>query len=758
MFIPDFIAHAGSMTHAIEADHPGVNLTFGMVDYHQAIGYDDGDGWVYHVDVGSFVNATTFPGALNASTFLNAFNDIDLSDNLFRASSISALYGALEGDGLNWTVGAHHVIVSIAAQTPNDPNYPINQCVAPLGNLATSCLASTCEPSNAPVGTESPTNYTIPTCEGWANSSNGNASDSIAALASNSSACTASVLHQCTVDTITLPSALTDPNSSTWVFSNGTHSVASRLTNNSASVIAAGCDLANATNGSWDGPLGVVCPNGAVGTISDDVHNSSTRQAQNDSLVLAVGNISVGVVPGPNYGGGVPGAPLVRFVLAAGIRPAPLLNMTVACAAADGTTVPCDSSAQVFESTYVQLSWNWSTVPEMNTLGWGDVWTASFDVVVDQSTNGSVPLDLCAAVGCAATPAGEPNSGVTILPAGSRNDQFQSFPMVSVAVVAPPLLRASFTARAPVIDLGAEAQFTLGVSGGVPPYELTVHFADGTQSQWTTMPTMVAHVYGSPGQYGATATLVDHNGTAESVTSIVTVLYPLQLTLATPDLPVMASSPSGFSLLVTGGLAPYQVEWEFGDGSPSNTTLGSSTQVLHLYATPGSFDGNVTVVDATGAISVDPFVIEVVSTAGGSGSPLTASAAADAGSPVGNPCSPSGVAVSLTGAASGGVAPYNWTWNFEDGSASAYGPTVTHVYLAGHGFAAELTVTDAAGASASATVNGTSGGVAGPSCGATSTPTSGLGALSGSGMFVVLGAAIVVVAIVAVVVLARRRR
>lgn len=65
---------------------------------------------------------------------------------------------------------------------------------------------------------------------------------------------------------------------------------------------------------------------------------------------------------------------------------------------------------------------------------------------------------------------------------------------------------------------------------------------------------------------------------------------------------------------------------------------------------------------------------------------------------------PAPLAVSVTGAATSGTAPYNLTWSFGDGASPAYGSAASHTYTLGGIYYATLTVTDAKGNQGRATV------------------------------------------------------
>jgi PKD repeat protein len=83
----------------------------------------------------------------------------------------------------------------------------------------------------------------------------------------------------------------------------------------------------------------------------------------------------------------------------------------------------------------------------------------------------------------------------------------------------------------------------------------------------------------------------------------------------------------------------------------------------------------------------------------GSGSPLTAAAS---GTPTtGN----APLSVSFTGSATGGTAPYTYSWNFGDGTATGTAQNPNHTYTTAGNYTATLTVTDSASPAAQSTSN-----------------------------------------------------
>jgi len=159
----------------------------------------------------------------------------------------------------------------------------------------------------------------------------------------------------------------------------------------------------------------------------------------------------------------------------------------------------------------------------------------------------------------------------------------------------------------------------------------------------------------------------------------------------TPDAtaqPSSGCSPLAVQLSgsVTGGTAPYTYTWSFGDGNPNSNTQNPS----HTYANPGSYTATLTVTDTKGCTGSDSVIVTVY------GHPsASASASPTSG------CMPR--SVNFSGGASGGAAPYTYSWNFGDSSSS---PTQnpSHNYTSAGSYTATLTVTDSHGCTATSNV------------------------------------------------------
>ncbi|MCI4319258.1 MAG: PKD domain-containing protein [Thermoplasmata archaeon] len=129
-----------------------------------------------------------------------------------------------------------------------------------------------------------------------------------------------------------------------------------------------------------------------------------------------------------------------------------------------------------------------------------------------------------------------------------------------------------------------------------------------------------------------------------------------------------------------GGLAPFTYAWDLGNGQVvDNATAGV------VYTTAGMYFPSATVMDANGASAVAHFSVDVII-------PLELTALA---SPV-NGTAP--LSVQFSSIATGGTAPYTYSWSSGVGSPSSLA-SPTFVYPAAGVFVATVTVTDTVGAS-----------------------------------------------------------
>jgi hypothetical protein len=454
--IPFFMANAGTIASAIQSNNPHSRVSFAMVDFFGTDcgdWNDCGDSEKYHVDIPTFVPAGQFGSAvvqtLQDGLFGGGFIGIvGLDDNFLHSPSITALYGAIVGSGLDWSPNTHHVVVLIGSTAPRAPGYDQNYYVSSFDPCCSGsqALGWTCEPSYQFSGGSSPN------CEGWVQSQDGNPNDSIAALAKTSPTCTDSIGHVCTIDTIDLWDTATDPLSEGWpktpAYRSGTTNGpgAPRVVENTDHVLEAGCDLAAATGGTWDGPTYWNCPNGDTGTLEYINHGSYLKpNTNNPTLMAALRQIGFG----PVYQTLVANAtnrPLFQYVPIGNIQLAPNPQWATQCSTPGGFLSTCQRvPTNVSSNGLSYIGWNWSTDPKQNAMYVGDVWTASFNVIaVGPPYFTAVPVDACTTSDCRAAGSGSVNGQYTeavYRPAGNSSTNltyYQSFPVAQVTVQITP--------------------------------------------------------------------------------------------------------------------------------------------------------------------------------------------------------------------------------------------------------------------------------------------------------------------------------
>jgi hypothetical protein len=471
--VPFFMANAQQIANAIQAANPHTTVSFALVDYFATLDrQDDGDGSEYHVDIPSFVPAGQFGSDAEASLGTQVlesgarYGDSDLSDNILHSSSITALYGTIIGSGLNWANDTHHVIVWMGDTAPRDPNYEQDYCVSPSdyypvgGPDSYPCYSSGCEP-DYPFSTGA-----SPECEGWVNSNNGNSSDSIAALAHNAPSCVDSVGGDCTLDMIDLWATPTDPQSPGWPSGDDTPALqggpgGAAVDANVARVLLAGCDMAAATGGSWNGPSFFSCPNGQTGTLQPEFLGPfGSPNLQNPSLFAAFREIGFGPVTSSLVATGTD-HPLFTFVPFGDLEvlPGTAAQFRTVCELGDGSlagncpVTPITHNEVLGPGTNVTVyGWNWSTVPRDNQMSGGDTWIASFWIQSIGPPYGVVPVDACTTSQCAIGGSHELGgfyTAATYIPTTNVTVQVQSFPLASINVESPPSVVPPPTLPAP---------------------------------------------------------------------------------------------------------------------------------------------------------------------------------------------------------------------------------------------------------------------------------------------------------------------
>ncbi len=249
-------------------------------------------------------------------------------------------------------------------------------------------------------------------------------------------------------------------------------------------------------------------------------------------------------------------------------------------------------------------------------------------------------------------------------------------------IVVSPSLVPSASASSTRGDAPLSVAFTGGSTGGRAPYSYTWTFGDGLVSA-SQNPT---HVYTGAGTYTATFSVLDANLVRVSAAGLTIIVQP-QLAAADSGLPNAGEAPLpvAFTSNPAGGTAPYSYAWTFGDGGTSTSASPS-----HTYTAVGVYTARLTVTDAVGVTAAAPSLTIVVNTPPST----TAAASPTAGD--------APVAVSFTSTVSSGTAPFSYAWTFGDGGSST-SQSPSHTYTAAGTYHPSLTITDAAGRTASAT-------------------------------------------------------
>lgn len=446
--IPFFVANAQAIANEISAANPHTQVSFALVDYFATYddAWDDFDGAEYHVDIAQFVSAPYFGAEVRATfqqTVLGGgwyYGDNDDADNTLDTSSITALYGTIIGSGLSWSPNTHHVIVWMGSSAPQAPNYQVNNCLGwqtyASYESGASCYDATCEPA-----------YTFsngiqPACEGWVKPYNGNPQDSIAVLAHTAPTCADSVGGDCTIDMIDLYDCATSPTCKMWATGRGPGSGPGgyAVLGLVDKILLAGCNMAAATGGTWDGPAWFSCPNGQTGTLQEVPHGSvQNPNTQNPYLMAALRGISFGAIQVTQVAKGT-GTPVFTFVPFGKIALAPQLNATAKCTRIGAVFKSCQTKPQILhDGSITYLGWNWSTNASQNTMYVGDVWQASFNVIATGPPYSTVPVDACTTSECIAAGSGRLNgiyTWATYVEGDNTTLATQSFPLAEVTVEA----------------------------------------------------------------------------------------------------------------------------------------------------------------------------------------------------------------------------------------------------------------------------------------------------------------------------------
>jgi len=199
----------------------------------------------------------------------------------------------------------------------------------------------------------------------------------------------------------------------------------------------------------------------------------------------------------------------------------------------------------------------------------------------------------------------------------------------------------------------------------------------------------------TPGTYTFSAQ-VSSSGVSASGSVSVTFVKPQALAISSASLPAgTVNAAYSQSLAATGGTAPYS--WSVSSGSPpAGLSLSSSGTLSGIPTSPGSFSFGVMATDSSGGVATATASVTIQPV------PLTITTQA----------LPSGVSglsyPQQTLGATGGVSPYTWSvtsGNLPSGMTLSTGGSLTGTPAASGSFPVSVTVTDSAGANATANLS-----------------------------------------------------
>lgn len=236
----------------------------------------------------------------------------------------------------------------------------------------------------------------------------------------------------------------------------------------------------------------------------------------------------------------------------------------------------------------------------------------------------------------------------------------------------PPMVSFSFTPQYPVT--GDKVTFVVdSVSAAATPYTYDWTFGDGVG---TATGSPAVYSYWTAGTFAVKLKVTDSQGQSGVSSLTVEVTNPLISSFTYSPSSLGIGSIVSFASQALGGKSPYSYKWDFGDGAkdtvanPNHTYVAGGSYTVSLSVTDSqqhvsSSTGKLIVTVMSGSFTIDPRPAQV------------------------------GGTVTFTASASGGTPPYNYYWNFGDGTTGTQ-QLVSHSYYSDATFTVTLNITDSA--------------------------------------------------------------
>jgi PKD repeat protein len=355
------------------------------------------------------------------------------------------------------------------------------------------------------------------------------------------------------------------------------------------------------------------------------------------------------------------------------------LNTTDACSpcgSGTGTTDLTTTSNTVALGTPLALTVSVSTDRTVIDVNESDLFLCSASGGLTPysyawTLNGSSAGGHNSTFGLAFAGAGSPVIGCSV------TDQTPTTLSSTVAITVNPDPVANVLLNRTEADANEPISFSCSASGGTAPVTVAWTFGDNS----TSTSGGVTHAYASAGTFLPACVASDAAGFSSATSVSVTIDPTLTVTDAASSAAAAPGTSLQFTASPTNGSGSYtSYAWSFG-GDPSST---HGSVASYAFAAVGTFDVVVHVTDSNGVTAEGTTSVVV--------SALVASAIdrPTGGHP--------GTSLEFAASASGGAGgPYNFTWNFGDGT-YGYGATAHHAYAASGTYHPTLTIRDRLGA------------------------------------------------------------
>src|SRR3990170_3164861 len=163
----------------------------------------------------------------------------------------------------------------------------------------------------------------------------------------------------------------------------------------------------------------------------------------------------------------------------------------------------------------------------------------------------------------------------------------------------------------------AEASFDIGITGGLPPYQLEWEFGDSETliELDVASPHITSHTYPRGGEYIWSLNIIDGAENAATTQGTIEIAGTTVSLTSDPFPPLLTLSEgaatAAFTAEASGGVPPYAFEWDLdGDGNPEGADPTASS-VDFTYTSAGKYLASVTVEDGCGLTATDTLPVIV---------------------------------------------------------------------------------------------------------------------------------------------------